>query len=165
MAAEGSGRLRLPADPWAEAVVVGAAVDSPQACHYAEGLDVDDFTVDLHARLFVAAMACRLPFSVEGIRTARVAHSAGVRLDLAEGLRAQAPLLADVNRTYAARVLDATRRRRLMAETVETFNALGRGEGLDAVVPVLERCLAVAAGERTGVLVAARARSLRRMDA
>lgn len=144
--------LVLPSDVEAEAVVVGCAIDSPQAARYAEGLELADFTVGDHRRLWTAALACELPFRCDGTRTRAIAEAAGVPFELAEELRTGSPVLHDRGGTWSGRVRDATIRRRLLAEVAELHDALGGGAGIDDAVAGLVAALEVAAGERLGVL-------------
>ncbi len=150
--AQGNCRLRLPADVDAEGVVVGCAIDSPQAARYAVGLVPADFTNGDYRRLWRASLTCALPYTWEGARTRAIARSAGVPCALAEELRRAAPVLADSRRSWAGRVRDATLRRRLLAEVAEVHDALAAGASLADAVTALERALVVAAGEAVGVL-------------
>lgn len=144
--------LALPADVDAEAVVVGCAIDSPQAARYAAHLAPADFTTGDHRRLWRASLTCPTPFTCDGRRTRAVARRAGVPGVLAEELRAAAPVLADTTRAWAGRVRDATLRRRLLAEVAEVHDALAAGATLEEAVVALRRALAVVAGETVGVL-------------
>lgn len=149
---QGSRQLLLPADVKAEEVVIGCAIDSPQAAVYATGLGPADFTKGDHRRLWRASLACPLPYAWEGARTRAIARSAGVPVALAEELRKAAPVLSDSTRSWAGRVRDATLRRRLLAEVAEVHDALAAGASLAEAVVDLERALVVAAGETVGVL-------------
>ncbi len=144
--------LELPSDVAAERVVVGCAIDSPQAARYASELEAADFTVDSHRRLWRAALACELPFRCDGSRTRSIADGAGVAFEVAEDMRRRAPTLDDRTGFWAGRVRDATRRRRLLAELAELHDSLAAGGDLNDAMAGLERAWRVGVGELVGVL-------------
>lgn len=144
--------LALPSDVPAERVVIGCAVDSPQAARHAVGLDAADFVVGIHRRLYTAALACPLLFRWDGSRTKAIASAAEVPFEVVEELRSSIPALDDRNRWWFCRVREATLRRRVMAEVVDVHNDLGSGGGLDEATAGLERALAVASGNLVGAL-------------
>lgn len=144
--------LELPADIDAERVLVGTAVDSPQAAGLAAGLEPHDFTVAVHRQLFVAARACSVPFRCDGSRTRAIAAAAKVPFEVAEAIRSSIPILDDRNGWWIRRVREATRCRRLMAELADLHDALGRGMPLHEATAAVEHCLLVAVGEVAGVL-------------
>ncbi len=149
--------LRLPEDVPAERVVVGCAIDSPQAARFAAVLDPADFTVATHRRLWRASLNCPLPFKCDGSRTRAIAVSAGVPFEVAEEIRQAMPVLDDRTRYWAGRVREATLRRRLMAQVAEVHDALGAGALLDDAKGRIEYCLQVAAGDAIGLLAGAEA--------
>lgn len=121
------------------------------AAHFVANLEPADFTIGVHRRLWRAAVRCPLPYRYNGARTRAVANAAEVEFEVAEDLRKAIPVLYDRGH-FANRLRDATRRRRLLAETADVHNLLAAGGQLDEAQTRLERALAVATGEVVGVL-------------
>ncbi len=145
-------KLELPADFQAERVVIGCAIDSPQAARFAADLEPYDFVDADHRRLWRAALRCSLPYFYDGRRTHAIAEAAGLEFEVVEELRRSAPVLYDGTRHYANRLRDATRRRRVQAEAAQIHDALGSGASLDEARAGLEHAIAVANGHSVGVL-------------
>lgn len=136
-------RLQAPFDRWAEEAVVGCAVASKRgAALAAERLDSDDFYNPRHARLFAAAVA--LESSDQDERVADVSRVAEVDQAEVERLVDARPVAWDRNGSFAARVLDASRRRQIMATAAEVYNAVAAGARLEEIAPLL-RTLGISA--------------------
>lgn len=130
-----SERLSLPSDTDAERIVAGIALDSPKGARSVDELEDSDFLDPILQQLWATAVACPTPYRFDGTRTREIAATAGVELQAAEAVRSAIPVLFDIRRWWVRRVRNAAIRRVLMAELVDLVNALGRGAGLDEVVP------------------------------
>ncbi len=142
--------LSLPSDTDAERIVAGIALDSPKGARSVDELEDSDFLDPILRQLWATAVACPTPFRFDRSRTREIAAAAGVEFEAAEAVRSAIPVLFDASRWWVRRVRDAAIRRVLMAELVDLVNALGRGAGLDEVVPKLE--VALEASRRRRVL-------------
>ncbi len=136
-----SERLSLPSDPDAETITAGIAVDSPKGASSVDGLEDSDFLNPTLRRLWATAVTCPSPYRFDGARTKEIAAAAGVEFQVAEAVRSAIPVLFDARGWWVRRVRDAAIRRVLMAQLVDLVNALGRGAGLDEVIPKLEAAL------------------------
>ncbi len=136
-----SERLSLPSDTDAEKIVAGIAVDSPKGARSVDELKDSDFLDPILRQLWATAVACPIPYRFDGTRTRGIAAAAGVEFQVAEAVRSATPVLFDARGWWVRRVRDAAIRRVLMADLVDLVNALGRGAGLDDVVPKLEAAL------------------------
>lgn len=119
--------LVVPADRYAEEVVVGCAVATVHgAALAAERLTAEDFYWPAHGRLLTATAA--IPAVVpEPDRIAACAIRAGLKVDEVAALVAGRGVMWDLSGSYARRVLDAARRRRLMHICEAAYRRIGEG--------------------------------------
>ncbi len=136
-----SEHLSLPSDTDAEKIVAGIALDSPKGARSVDELEDSDFLDPILRQLWATALTCPSPYRFDGSRTGEIAAAAGVEFQVAEAVRSAIPVLFDARGWWVRRVRDAAICRVLMAELVDLVNALGRGAGLDEVVPKLEAAL------------------------
>lgn len=158
-------------DEEAEDVVLGASSNSFAAARRASSIvSAADFYRPGHGRAFEAALA--IADEQDGLTTAErvtagwgrerrideVAARAGVSRMLVAQLAESSPVMFDIER-YARRVANASARRRLMGACSAAFNALGEGQSLREVVPILAAALHDVFGEyvRSSVLPAVQA--------
>lgn len=131
--------LRVPADDVAEDGLIGCCVDSDSSFRLAASrVTRDDFYTPRNRRLWDA---CARMGDLSGAdldtaeaRLHQAAHLSGVRVDAVRRIVEDRPLQRDINGTLAARVRRAAEARRLMEACVATYNRLGAGEPLEAVL-------------------------------
>jgi replicative DNA helicase len=136
--------LQVPFDELAERIVIGCAVATPVGARLQLGrVTAGDFYRPAHGRLLEA---CR---QIEHLndpdeRVLAVAEITGVPIAYVQQLVDDRPVMHGRLPGPANRVLDAARRRKLMAAAAELFNQLGGGARLDDVRPLV-RSLAASA--------------------
>lgn len=150
--------LEVPRDQASELALVGSAVAHPAAArHVAELVEPADFYDVRLGRLVpvaaeIADVPCRVPVvaldeaaglwpytppSSVRMRIGAIAvladESIAYLLDLAD----HREFVSGSPAPWAARVIDAARRRRLMGYAGDLFNSLGLGRSLEAVAPLI----------------------------
>ncbi|HWE54351.1 MAG TPA: DnaB-like helicase N-terminal domain-containing protein [Acidimicrobiales bacterium] len=89
----------------------------------------------LHTAL-CGCVICGAPLE-DDIRSAVVAERTGVELEEVTRLVRERPVVYDTNGRFAARVIDAAVRRRVMTAAATVYNALGTGARLEELRPAL----------------------------
>ncbi len=129
--------LVIPADEEAERTVAGCVADNVHASVLAhQRLNVGDFYIPACRRIFEAAatVGWALPLAE---RVARVADKAMVDKAEVWAMVRGRGVMVDTSGSYARRVRDASRRRRVMAVAAEVYNSLGDGGTLVEAVRTL----------------------------
>lgn len=129
--------LAVPADYGAEVVVVACAVATVHGAALAtERLSPGDFWFPAHGRLLAAAAAIGgvLP---EAERIAACAATTGLAAAEVGALVDGRNVMWDLSGSFARRVLDAARRRRIMHVCEAAYRRLGEGGTADEALDVL----------------------------
>ena len=129
--------LVVPADRYAEEVVIGCAVATTHGAALAvDRLAPTDFYWPAHGRLLAAAgvITAVVP---ESDRIAACATRAGLKVAEVAALVAGRSVMFDLSGSYARRVLDAARRRRVMHVCEVAYRRIAEGDAVDEVLGVL----------------------------
>lgn len=128
----------IPTDEAAEAVVAACAIASEHgAAIAAERVDPLDFYCPRYRRLFAVALEL-VGVVREDERIARAAAAAGVPVADVEGLVQARPVAWDSAGTYAARVVEAARRRRIMAQAEALYRIAATADQVELAAIVGE---------------------------
>jgi replicative DNA helicase len=133
-------------DPYAEAVTVGCAIDSPWGAQLAHSrLTIDDFHDPVLADLFGCALQLtdQIPdyqtdpwaTTLVAQRVAAASHACQVQHEAVARLVAVRPVMVDVTGHYAGRVATAAHRRRVALALDSARLALEEGQEIAEAVP------------------------------
>lgn len=131
--------LTVPQDPEAEATVAGCAIATRRGARLAARVPADAFYDGRLRNLFEAAVALDVA-DLDG-RVTAVATRCGRSPRGVWRTVDDRPVMFDETGSYAARVVDAARRRTAMGAALAAFNALGEGGTLADVAPLLAGAL------------------------
>ena len=133
-----AGQLEVPHDAWSEAAVVGCAIASLYGATLAKGrIEAQDIWDPRLRRMFEAALKVELSGQDERIEA--VAAEIGIPAVEIARVVDDRPAQWDSSGGFAARVLDAAKRRAVMQHAAELHNALGRGARLEEIAPQVSR--------------------------
>lgn len=133
-----SRALVVPADRAAEEAVVGCAVATVHGAALAvERLGPADFYWPAHGRLLTAAGAITAVVA-EADRIAACATRAGLKVAEVAALVAGRSVMWDLSGSYARRVADAARRRRVMHVCEAAYRRIGDGGTVEEALAVLQ---------------------------
>jgi len=140
--------MDVPTDLEAEATVVGCSIASAHGYLLAAGrLHERHFYRLRHRQLFEAcAELTNLVGGSDDVREGRIGRAsrlAGVTVDEVRRIVDERSVQCDTSGSYAARVLRAYEKRRLMAAAAELYNRVGQGEPLELVLATSPLSLAV----------------------
>lgn len=129
--------LVVPADRYAEQVVIGCAVSTVHGAALAvDRLAPTDFYWPAHGRLLAAAGAITTVVA-EADRIAASAGRAGVPEAQVAALVASRCVMWDTSGSFARRVIEAARRRRLMCICEATYRRIAEGGTAEEALSVL----------------------------